>query len=108
MTHRVGSFSSLLFPPQSSVPGRLVVRARPLTRLKPGFGVTPLWRTVLSCLLLMLLVAAALGQDASTGAIRGTVTDSSGGRVEWASVVVVNSGTGLRYSTASDSAGRFA
>ncbi|MBZ5705158.1 MAG: TonB-dependent receptor [Acidobacteriia bacterium] len=69
---------------------------------------TPLSWTVLSCLLLTLLVTAALGQDASTGAIRGTVTDSSGGLVEWASVVVVNADTGLRYSTASDSAGRFA
>jgi len=69
---------------------------------------TPMRRAAQLCLLAALVVLPALAQDASTGAIRGTVSDSSGGLVEWASVVAVNSATGLRYSTATDSQGRFA
>jgi hypothetical protein len=49
-----------------------------------------------------------LSQDASTGALRGTVSDSSGARIEAASVALVNSSTGLRYSAQSDAEGRFA
>ena len=47
-------------------------------------------------------------QDAATGAIRGTVLDPSGGRIAQASIVAVNAGTGIRYSTTSDAEGRFA
>lgn len=66
---------------------------------------TPRWWVALAALALM---AAAFGQDASTGAIRGTVTDSTGGLLEWAGVVAVNAATGVRYSTATDSQGHFA
>ena len=48
------------------------------------------------------------GQDSSTGSIRGTVLDPAGARIAQASVVIVNSATGTRYSTTSDSEGRFA
>ncbi len=108
MSRCFGNFSSFPFQPQFSLPGRLLVRARSLTRLKPGFGMTPVGLVAVGCVLLGLLATTALGQDASAGAIRGTVTDASGGVVEWASIVVVNSATGLRYSTATDSQGRFA
>jgi outer membrane receptor protein involved in Fe transport len=47
-------------------------------------------------------------QDSATGAIRGTVLDSSGGRIAQASIVVVNTATDARYSAASDAEGRFA
>src|SRR5712692_2928802 len=57
---------------------------------------------------LLFLVSAALAQDASTGALRGTVTDASGSRIPRATVVLVNTATGLRYSTATDSEGHFA
>src|SRR5712691_10453502 len=60
----------------------------------------------LSCLL--FLASAALAQDASTGALRGTVTDASGSRSPRATVVLVNSATGLRYSSATDDEGHFA
>ena len=53
--------------------------------------------------------AAGLGfpQDASTGALRGTVVDSIGGRIAGAVVVIVNDATGFRHSVASDSNGQF-
>src|SRR5437899_6791904 len=58
----------------------------------------------LSC---FLLLTAALAQDASTGAIRGTVSDQAGGRIPGATVALVNNATGLRYSNSTDTEGRF-
>ena len=63
---------------------------------------------LLLVLALMLLAARSDGQDASTGALRGLVLDSSGAQIPGASVVVVNAGTGLRYSVTCDADGRFA
>ncbi len=62
----------------------------------------------LLCLISALLAPSAFGQDASTGAIRGTVNDASGGRIGGANVVFVSSATGFRYSVISDAEGRFA
>ena len=47
------------------------------------------------------------GQDSSTGSIRGAVFDPTGARIAQATVVIVNSATGTRYSATSDSEGRF-
>ena len=58
--------------------------------------------------LLIFLVPFLLGQDASTGAIRGTVVDASGSRISGALVALVSSATGFRYSVNSDAAGQFA
>src|SRR5437667_8009315 len=58
--------------------------------------------------MILLLVATALTQDASTGAIRGSVFDSTGGRIHGASVALVNTATGIRYGVITDSEGRFA
>ncbi len=55
----------------------------------------------------ILLPGRAFAQDASTGALRGTVVDSTGGRIGAATIVLVNDGTGFRYSMASDAEGRF-
>jgi hypothetical protein len=60
----------------------------------------------LSCLLLLL--TASLAQDASTGAIRGTVSDAAHARIRGATVTAVNIATGMRYFTTTDSEGRFA
>jgi len=49
-----------------------------------------------------------MAQDTSTGAIRGTVSDSAGARISAAAVVLVNAATNFRYSTSSDVSGRFA
>ena len=47
-------------------------------------------------------------QDSSTGLIRGTVSDATGGRIPQALVVVVNTATSHRYTATSDAEGRFA
>jgi hypothetical protein len=62
----------------------------------------------LALLCAMLLPAAAPAQDASTGAIRGTVSDSAGARIKDCSLAAVNIATGIRYFATSDSEGRFA
>jgi len=46
-------------------------------------------------------------QDSDTGSLRGTVSDSAGGRIPQALVVVVNNATGTRYTATSDAEGRF-
>jgi hypothetical protein len=48
-----------------------------------------------------ILFNTALAQEASTGAIRGTVADGAGGRIGAATVVLVNAATNFRYSTTS-------
>src|SRR5207302_357840 len=73
--------------------------------LNPLPGVGPMPRFV--CMIL-LLVATALAQDASTGAIRGSVFDSTGGRIHGASVALVNAATGIRDGVITDSECRFA
>jgi hypothetical protein len=50
----------------------------------------------------------AAPQDSATGSIRGTVFDFASGRIAQASIVVVNTATGMRYTATSDAAGRFA
>ncbi|HXX00370.1 MAG TPA: TonB-dependent receptor [Candidatus Acidoferrales bacterium] len=46
-------------------------------------------------------------QDSATGIVSGTVLDTSGSRIAKASVVIVNTATGRRYSVNSDEEGRF-
>src|SRR5579862_7402918 len=53
-------------------------------------------------------VLPTAAQDSATGSIRGTVLDSSGGRIAQASIVVVNTATGRRSSVTSDAEGNFA
>jgi hypothetical protein len=57
--------------------------------------------------LIFLLGIPAFPQDASTGAIRGTVVDSSGRRIVDASIALVDSAQGFRYFVTSDSEGQF-
>ena len=51
---------------------------------------------------------AAWGQDASTGALRGVVLDAQGAVITNADIVAIRVETGIRYHSATDSAGRFA
>ena len=53
------------------------------------------------------LLTVVLAQDASTGAIRGTVHDPTQARVVGAGVVVTNLQTGLLYNLVTDDAGVF-
>jgi hypothetical protein len=59
-------------------------------------------------LCLFLFATTASAQDASTGAIRGAVNDPAGNRVADATVVLVSTATGFRYSVMTDAEGRFA
>jgi len=56
----------------------------------------------------LLLASQAVAQDAATGAIHGTVLDPTGAHIAQASIVAVNSATGVRYSATSNAEGRFA
>jgi carboxypeptidase family protein/TonB-dependent receptor-like protein len=53
-------------------------------------------------------VARCIAQDASTGAIHGTVLDPSSSRIAGATIALVNDATGFHYEQATDSMGRFA
>jgi hypothetical protein len=57
---------------------------------------------------LVLVASAGWGQDASTGALRGVVLDAQGAAVTNADIVAIRVETGIRYHSATDSAGRFA
>src|SRR5579864_6388712 len=55
-----------------------------------------------------ILIPASLGAQDATGSIRGTVLDSTGSRIAQASIAVVNTSTGTRYTATSDAEGGFA
>src|SRR5271157_2380809 len=57
---------------------------------------------------IVMLPVRLNAQDSATGAIRGTVLDSTGSRIPQASIVVVNTASGARYTATSDGEGRFA
>src|SRR5260221_14200181 len=57
---------------------------------------------------LILGACVAWGQDASTGALRGVVLDAQGAAITTADILAIRVETGLRYHSATDSAGRFA
>ncbi|HXZ26431.1 MAG TPA: TonB-dependent receptor [Terriglobales bacterium] len=76
--------------------------ARTLSPAGPGCS----WRG-LFLLVYLLLAAVVWAQDASTGAISGTVSDATGARVADARVTATNQASGVARSTASDSEGRF-
>lgn len=67
-------------------------------------------RTVLlSALILFLIVTPApLGAQDASGSIRSTVLDSTGERISQASIVLVSTATGLRFTASSDADGGFA
>lgn len=69
-------------------------------------------RRIVACSRLALVVVlaisfTALAQDASTGAIRGTVSDPAGARLVNANVVAVNLATGFRYAVTTRDDGAF-
>ena len=57
---------------------------------------------------LVFIASGAWGQDASTGALRGVVLDAQGAVITNADIVAIRVETGIRYHSATDSAGRFA
>jgi hypothetical protein len=65
-------------------------------------------RLYLHAALCLMLTTTALAQDASTGALRGTVSDATGARIKDATIARANLDTGIRYIATSDAEGRFA
>ncbi len=63
---------------------------------------------IATILLVLILGAAAWAQDASTGAIRGTVLDPTGFRVSNAEISAVNRATGAKRQTVASHEGEFA
>jgi hypothetical protein len=57
---------------------------------------------------ILFVNVSCLAQDASTGAIRGTVADPSNSRIVGATIALVNNATGFHYEQTSDSIGHFA
>lgn len=76
-----------------------------LVAIRKVFGVV-----IVRVFLLQIMLAASVawGQDASTGALRGVVLDAQGARIRNADIVAIRVETGMRYHSATDSAGRFA
>jgi hypothetical protein len=68
----------------------------------------PSTRAFLLLSVTVLIISGCVAQDSATGSIRGTVMDSSGGRIAQASIVMVNTATGARDAATSDDQGRFA
>jgi hypothetical protein len=67
--------------------------------------------TVVALILFVIMMPTPIrlmAQDSATGSIRGAVLDATGGRIPQASVVVVSTATGTRYTATSDAEGRFA
>src|SRR2546423_15552139 len=69
------------------------------------------WRTLspfnLPFLLTLILAGGVLwAQDASTGALRGTVLDAQGAAITRADIVAIRVDTGIRYHGAPESEGR--
>src|ERR1700676_787057 len=80
-------------------------------RSEPFPGTRNIFRVVVFRVFLFQLILAASvawGQDASTGALRGVVFDAQGAAIKTADIVAIRVGTGIRYHSATDSAGRFA
>jgi hypothetical protein len=77
-----------------------------LCRLVPR-GARVVVCAVAASLLALLLCAPLTAQDASTGAIRGTVSDASGARLPQAQVLVIHAATGLEQRTHTDERGVF-
>ncbi len=65
------------------------------------------FRLFLFQLISMFVSCAVWGQDASTGALRGVVLDAQGAAITNADIVAIRVETGIRYFSATDSAGRF-
>jgi hypothetical protein len=64
----------------------------------------------LLALVILIMIFAALtvkAQDASAGALRGTVFDTAGARIAGATVALVNSATGIHYSASTNAEGDY-
>jgi hypothetical protein len=61
-------------------------------------------------LVVLIVIFGALSanaQDSSTGALRGTVFDTAGARIQGATIALVNAATGIRYSAITNAEGNY-
>ena len=65
-------------------------------------------RVLLSALLLFGVSANALAQSSAASSLSGVVTDTDGGTIPGATVIVKNNATGVSIEAVSNSTGRFA
>ena len=65
-------------------------------------------RVLFPLVLALSLPSRSVAQDASTGAIRGSVVDPDGNRVARATITLLNVGTGIVVSGSTNEDGRFA
>ncbi len=79
---------------------------RYLVTIRNAFRVVA-FRVFFFQLLLHWYCSVAWAQDASTGALRGVVLDAQGAVITNADIVAIDVETGVRYHSATDSAGRF-
>ena len=81
-----------------------------LVEVRSVFGVVVprafLFHLIFTCIAICI-ASLTWGQDASTGALRGTVLDAQGAVITNADIVAIRVETGIRYHSATDSAGRF-
>ncbi|HVI76750.1 MAG TPA: carboxypeptidase regulatory-like domain-containing protein, partial [Candidatus Acidoferrum sp.] len=57
--------------------------------------------------LILTIASIVTAQDSATGSVHGMVLDPTGARLAQASAVIVNIGTGMRYTATTDAEGRF-
>ena len=62
---------------------------------------------ILAVFVVTLALISSAAQDSATGSLRGTVLDSTRGRIAQATIVVVNMATGSRHAGTSDAEGNF-
>src|SRR4051812_46253425 len=56
---------------------------------------------------ILTIASIVTAQDSATGSVHGMVLDPTGARLAQASAVIVNIGTGMRYTATTDAEGRF-
>ena len=78
-----------------------------LIRIQSSFDKVRSRPHIFSILVVFLCMTGIWAQDSATGALQGVVLDAHGARVTAADIVAIQVETGMRYHTATDSAGRF-
>lgn len=79
-----------------------------MQRMIPSFSRLEMMVWFVLMLVALCLSSAVMAQDASTGAIHGTVSDAAGARLVSANVAAVNLRTGFRYAITTRDNGAFA
>ncbi len=71
------------------------------------FGIKSIGVKIICSLLLMLLITVSVSAQSITGSISGTVTDSSGGVIPGAKIILINNQVGDERNVSTNDEGRF-